>query len=141
MKPIIPIVTDNPTEIRYSTIAKARPWKPMLITAESVSAIRLPRLGRPSQPGPLPATPAPALGRGRARESFAPAALQTIRPSGATRPEAVTAYDVENTWAARRDAYRPHFAGFSSFHGSLTWGIVSNSTLASLPLTFSTRRI
>src|SRR5262245_64683662 len=103
----MPIVTDNPTEIRYNTIAKARPWKPMLITAESVSAIRLPRLGRPSQPGPRPATPAPALGRVRARASFAPSALETIRPSGAPRREAVTAYDVEKTRAAVRGASRP----------------------------------
>src|ERR1700704_3563138 len=35
---------------------------------------------------------------------------------------------------------RSYFGGFSSFHGSFTWGIVSNSTLASLPSTFSTRR-
>jgi len=26
-----------------------------------------------------------------------------------------------------------HFGGFNSFHGSFTFGIVSNSTLASLP--------
>ena len=34
-----------------------------------------------------------------------------------------------------------HFGGFSSFHGSLTIGIVSISTLASFPSTFSARRI
>ena len=34
-----------------------------------------------------------------------------------------------------------YFGGLSSFHGSLTLGMVSNSTLASLPSRFSTRRI
>src|SRR6266550_83858 len=39
----------------------------------------------------------------------------------------------------RRNHYF-YFGGFSAFQGSLTCGIVSNSTLASLPSTFSTRR-
>ena len=46
--------------------------------------------------------------------------------------------------AKRNRRERPvafYFAGFSSFHGSLTIGIVAISTLASLPSTFSTRRI
>src|SRR5215813_3278368 len=67
-KPIIPIVTDSPTEIRYSTIAKARPWKPMLIAAESASALRLLGHGRSSHLGLLreipPILPRPHAGTG-----------------------------------------------------------------------------
>src|SRR5690348_9011186 len=37
--PISPIVTDRPTEIRYRTIAKARPKNPILTAAERISLI------------------------------------------------------------------------------------------------------
>src|SRR5579863_6387050 len=49
MKPISPIVTLSPTEIRYSTIAKARPCSAMIAAAASEAVtLRTDRFPRPS---------------------------------------------------------------------------------------------
>jgi hypothetical protein len=43
--------------------------------------------------------------------------------------------------AALARRYCAGFGGFISFHGSLTFGMLSNSTLSSLPFTISVRRM
>jgi hypothetical protein len=59
---------------------------------------------------------------------------KTLDPAQATRQRGRLA-------RGRKAAYCGGFGGFISFHGSLTFGIVSNSTLARLPFTISVRRI
>ena len=72
--------------------------------------------------------------------------LQRPEPRADRRPRAARSTD--GRYRPRRAVgrlgplrVRRHFAGFSSFHGSLTLAIVETSTLASLPSTFSTLRI
>src|ERR1700751_1260569 len=115
----------------------------MLTAAASVS-VTAPSSNAP-HPGPLPP--------GGGRESAAPV-LQPLAPRSGERegptPEAwegkgrtwsEAAFCAEPAGVGGRDPKPGYFAGFSSFQGSLTCGLVAISTLASLPSIFSARRI
>src|SRR3984957_17428956 len=107
-------------------MASARPWNAMLIAAEGKSSM-------------IPA--AAALLRERKHSPFIPA------DAGIQPLPNRTTYDFGKDWVPASAGTSglwetpPHFGGLNSFQGSLTLGILSNSTLASLPSFISTLRM
>src|SRR5262245_24435178 len=100
--------------------------------------------GRGSTPRRWRTRPSPREVQGSERAAGAQSECRRFDPrrsesEGPAWPEAVLRAG-ENS-RSTRDAKRPYFTGYNCFQGSLTWGIVWNSTLASLPPTRSTRRI
>src|SRR5215469_15985702 len=101
-------------------MASARPWKAMLTTAAKASVMLY----------------LPLEGGGRPRERSERGRVGVI---GSAQAMSFVYHPTPLASASLRRATLPlqgrvdHFGGFNSFHGSFTFGIVSNSTLASLP--------
>src|SRR5580704_11219595 len=117
-------------------MASARPWKAMLTTAAEISVMDAECGNRPTAPAPRSSAPAcdSSCPRKRASSKRRPPQFYLLGGWLLGRPPSrTTTTDRACLVPLRWEIDRLHFGGLSSFHGSFTLGIVSNSTLASLP--------